>query len=197
MKLYLEKLPSIRIEQHDSHNRCPQNNNWYEKVKVIDESGEIIRGDHFQHARSPNHTLTYFRGINNICSSIQQELVRRVLEISEVDALNSAPLVRWNCVLNTFSSDRQDDNFHNGTSNGETTVIYTLGNTGLLQLKPARLPSVNDVTQMLLFPNSLVVLPEEATWRYEYQDLCPEARRDGSLGDGLDKLSLILNAQRV
>lgn len=169
-----EEASKISTRTHLSryHNLSSQES--YQLVKVEDVNGRKVTGQHFAKYGEEGHQLTYFIANANIPTFIKEDLVPRVLRVPAVEALSSQDPLDWNLTFNTYATTKDRSaqlsgfDFHKDIpSNGEITMIYSLGVTSMFQI---RLPEKPD--QIHSFPlnsDSLLLLSKEARWDYEHR----------------------------
>ncbi|GAB4226020.1 MAG: hypothetical protein Tsb0021_01590 [Chlamydiales bacterium] len=157
-----------------SHSHNLKSDEYYRLIEIEDVPGKKIRGQHFEKYGEDGHKLTYFIGNNNLPKFLRNSLVPRVLQIPEVMALRQDKTLNCNFTFNTYAKANERASklagfgFHKDIeSNGELTVIYSIGAHSEFQI---RYP--NDEDKALTIPllsHSLILLSKGARWDYEHR----------------------------
>jgi 2OG-Fe(II) oxygenase superfamily len=147
---------------------------YYRLVEVDDTSGRKIRCQYFEKYGEDGHKLSYFIGNKNLPKFFQNNLVPRVLQIPEVIAITQGEPLDWNFTFNSYATTESRPSklagfgFHKDIeSNGEVTMIYSMGAQSEFQVRHPR--NIDESLTIPLLSNSLVLLSEEARWDYEHR----------------------------
>lgn len=144
----------------------------YRIVQIKDGNERTISCQAFEKYGESGHKLTYFIGNQNLPQFLSNHLIPRVLQIPEVTAITHGDPLVWNFTFNSYAATKDQTlagfDFHKDIeSNGEVTMIYSLGVQSQFQI---RNPSC--ITELLAIPllsNSLVLLTQKARWDYEHR----------------------------
>lgn len=179
----------------------------YQSITLKDSQASV-KGELFSTYGGSGHQLAYFRGNHNIPQWVWGSVVKAVKELDAVKKLG--PEHSWNFTWNTYSRVQGEEEgtgfaWHKDIpSNGDITVIYTLGQTALFSL---RHPAEKLVEYTYRLPSdSLLILSDDVRWDWEHkvevlgaesvERLLPQD--DATLGKlnrvGLDRISLVLGA---
>lgn len=191
----LHQVPSDRTFFSKNHNLRSEEH--YRVVQITDKMHGDIRGQYFERYGENGHRLTYFMGSRNIPEFLKNNMISRTLQIPEVKALVRGGVDEWNFTFNTYAISKikattlPGFDFHKDiASNGEATLIYSIGTSSKLQMRHPSRPL--DVFEIPLLHNSLVLLSKEARWDYEHRVVPINISNDMALfEDGVESIKRI------
>jgi alkylated DNA repair dioxygenase AlkB len=155
------------------HNLAEERN--FLRLKVDDESTRILSCEHFPAYGSRWHSLTYFRGNENL-PQLALPLVEQLAQLPVIQTLGES--LRWKMTLNYYQrKTEQLFPFHTDiASNGSISAILPLLASSIFELTPNADPSPAQIQRLTLLPGSLLLLSGPARWDYLHRTLAhPDA----------------------
>ncbi len=167
----VKNRPALRTHESQEHNT--KKREFYQLLRLRDSPSRAINCQHFNTYDEKSHKLSYFIGSSNLPAFLNQSIIPRVLQISQVGTLTLGRKLDWNFTFNTYAAREGNTpsmagfSFHKDIpSNGEVTMIYSLGAPTVFKIRHP-----DDDSKGESFPleeNSLVLLSGESRWLYEH-----------------------------
>ena len=197
--------PSHRCQTFLSKYHNLKSDEYLRPIKIDDEPNGKIRGQYFERYGEDGHTLTYFIGNRNIPRFLPNTLITRVLHLPEVMEITQNRLTEWNLTFNTYATSKKCDStlpgfdFHKDIeSNGEVTLIYSIGSPAEFQIRHPE--TVEKICRIPLLHNTMVLLSNEARWDYEHKVVPNKISDDFSLLEteieSVRRMSLVLGFKK-
>lgn len=177
-------LERMQIEGSELSERVSLHRESHFSISWKDSDGRTINGQHYPRF-GEGHQLTCFMGRENIPAIVQNNLISRISNLTEVRRLSPAP--EWNCIFNTYRCPRNNLGLPglewptDTPSNGKISLIYTSSGEGKFEIKESS--QSKEYYPFIMSPGSLLVLSgparEQMVHRITLRDSSPFDRPIG------------------